>query len=356
MTAPAPRKVGELASIQHLRGLAALSVAAYHALQWRGGGFDVGRAGVDVFFVISGVVMWTSTVGRGISPLAFLRRRAIRVVPPYWIATLVTAATAWLFPAFLPQVLRGTSHLLLSLAFIPHFDPLGRPFPTLPAGWSLDYEAMFYLVFAAALMTPESGRARLISVAMLVAVAIGLLAKDPVYQLGANPMLFQFAVGVWLGVAVAKRALPSRAAGLAMIVAAFALWGLVEGAGLFKEFWRPFQWGAPAALLVGGALSVERHGGWPAAALAHAPGRCVLLPLPLAPGGDRRRGARRRRAKPDVLSPGAGGRCRRGVGELRRDRTADPRRLQGQATIGGIELRMVSMLPPVFRPNIVPRS
>ena len=263
MTAPAPRKVGELASIQHLRGLAALSVAAYHALQWRGGGFDVGRAGVDVFFVISGVVMFTSTVGRGLSPLAFLRRRAIRVVPPYWIATLVTAATAWLFPAFLPQVLRGTSHLLLSLAFIPHFDPMGRPFPTLPAGWSLDYEAMFYLAFAAALMTPESGRARLISVAMLVAVAIGLLAKDPVYQLGANPMLFQFVVGVWLGVAVARRALPSRTAGVAMIVAAFALWGLVEGAGLFKEFWRPFQWGAPAALLVGGALSIERHGGWP---------------------------------------------------------------------------------------------
>ena len=28
----------------------------------------------------------------------------------------------------------------------------------------------------------------------------------------------------------------------------------------------------------------------------------------------------------------------------------------GQATIGGMEDRIDSMLPPVFRPNIVPRS
>ena len=28
----------------------------------------------------------------------------------------------------------------------------------------------------------------------------------------------------------------------------------------------------------------------------------------------------------------------------------------GHRTIGGIELRMVSILPPIFRPNMVPRS
>ena len=255
--------VAPFVSIQHLRALAALSVAAYHALQWSGGGFDVGRAGVDVFFVISGVVMWTSTAGRAISPLRFLQRRAVRLAPPYWIATLVIASTAWVWPAFLPQILPGVAHLVKSLAFIPHFDPRGLPFPTLPLGWSLDYEAIFYVVFAGALFTPEAWRSRLVTGVLMGIVAIGFLADDPLYILGANPMLLQFAAGVWLGVGATSRALPSRSGGWILIAVAAALWLLVQSTGLFREFWRPFEWGVPAAMLVAGVMAVERHGVWP---------------------------------------------------------------------------------------------
>src|SRR5580698_6430940 len=54
--------VKPLVSIQYLRALAALAVAVYHASQWRPGHLiDLGRAGVDVFFVISGVIMWKVT-------------------------------------------------------------------------------------------------------------------------------------------------------------------------------------------------------------------------------------------------------------------------------------------------------
>src|ERR1700752_2403984 len=45
ITAGWERVVG---SVQALRAAAALAVVAYHALQWCDGGFDVGRAGVDV--------------------------------------------------------------------------------------------------------------------------------------------------------------------------------------------------------------------------------------------------------------------------------------------------------------------
>ena len=43
-----------------------------------------------------------------------------------------------------------------------------------------------------------------------------------------------------------------------------------------------------------------------------------------------------------------------GVGAMLRRRRAAL--AWGQRTIGGIEERMVSMLPPAFRPNMVPRS
>jgi exopolysaccharide production protein ExoZ len=257
------RQVRALASIQHLRAVAALTVVTYHALQWRTGGFDVGRAGVDVFFVISGLVMWTSTAERDVTPPGFLWRRLIRVAPLYWIATLATAGAAWTWPEFLPQILPGWRHLALSLAFIPHFDPRGLPFPTLPVGWTLDYEAIFYLAFAGALFAPKAWRARLITGVLATLVAAGFLLDDPLYILGANPMLLQFAAGLWLGVAIERRVLPSRAWGVAMIVLALAGWLVVQTTGWFVEFWRPFQWGIPATLLVGGAVTVETRGGWP---------------------------------------------------------------------------------------------
>ena len=247
-----------LRSIQALRALAALSVVAYHALQWGPGGFDVGRAGVDVFFVISGFIMWRVTAGRAVSPAAFLWRRLIRVAPLYWATTLAVAAMAAAWPAFLPQVSPDVGPMLLSLAFIPHLDPHGLPFPTLPPGWTLNYEAIFYLVFAAALLAPRRWRA-LAAMGGLTAVTVsGFVLEDPAYLLGANPMLLQFAAGVALGWVAEQDALPGARAGLAMMASGAALLTLIETQGVFVEFWRPFQWGAPALLLVSGAVSVER--------------------------------------------------------------------------------------------------
>nr|MBA3812498.1 acyltransferase [Caulobacteraceae bacterium] len=100
-----------LASIQYLRGLAALAVVGYHAGQWREGGFEVGRAGVDVFFVISGVIIWRVTAGRDVPPLAFLWRRLTRVAPLYWLLTLAVAAVAAVWPGFLANVRPGWTHL-----------------------------------------------------------------------------------------------------------------------------------------------------------------------------------------------------------------------------------------------------
>ncbi len=254
------RSARTLISIQALRAGAALAVVAYHALQWVSGGFDVGRAGVDVFFVISGVVMWRITAGRRSSPGAFLWRRVTRVAPLYWLASLLVAAIAVRWPLFLPEVKPGWRHLLLSLAFIPHLDPVGLPFPTLPPGWTLDYEAIFYLVFAGALLAPERLRVGIVVWALVGIVALGFAFPRSAYFMGANPMLLQFAAGLGLGVAAERKRLPSRAVGAGLILAALLAWTLVQAGGLFSELWRPLVWGVPAALLVAGALAVELGG------------------------------------------------------------------------------------------------
>ena len=149
--------MSKLASIQILRAAAALSVTLFHAGQWSHLDCAVGAAGVDVFFVISGFVLWTACEARPQSPAAFLLARVGRILPLYWIVTLAVAAVAIAAPMAVPIVLPDLRHMVLSLLLLPHTDPAGGPFPLLPTGWTLTYEAFFYLVMALALAAPRTG-------------------------------------------------------------------------------------------------------------------------------------------------------------------------------------------------------
>ncbi len=273
-----------LIAIQYLRAFAALGVVTYHALQWGDGGFDIGRAGVDVFFVISGLIMWRRAGEAGVTPGAFLWRRATRIAPLYWTVTLAVAAVAVIWPAFLPNARPGWGHLLLSLAFIPHFDPAGLPFPMLPPGWTLTYEAMFYLVFAAALIAPRRRRAWFACGALSGIVALGVILKDPFYILGANPLMLEFAAGVALAHLTPRRGLPSPGWGWPLIGLGLIAMIAPAALGLFSEILRPLLWGAPATLIVLGALSLEAGGALPRsrafAALGDASYAIYLIHLP----------------------------------------------------------------------------
>jgi exopolysaccharide production protein ExoZ len=248
-----------LLSIQYLRALAALAVVAYHALQWTGGGFEVGRAGVDVFFVISGFIMWTVTADRAAAPAAFLWRRFTRVAPAYWIATLAVAAAAVVWPALLPQVRLSWPHLALSLAFIPHNDLAGLPFPVLPPGWTLCYEAAFYLIFAVSLVAPERWRMAVLAICLVGVSAAGFV-WPPAYPLGANPLMLQFLAGAVLGRLARARALPESGAGWLMLGMGLAAFAIMAATGFVDELWRPLIWGGPAILIVAGAVAIEARG------------------------------------------------------------------------------------------------
>ncbi len=250
-------------SIQHLRAMAALSVALFHACQWSRIDFSIGAAGVDLFFVISGFVMWTVTAGRNPTPLAFLRRRVIRVAPLYWLVTLALVAGALIFPQRFPEVEPRADHVLLSLAFIQHMNPDGQPFPVLPPGWTLNYEAVFYLIFASCLILPVRRRIAALTLALVVLSTAGF-AWPPGYVMLLNPMFLQFLAGVWLARLAQKQMLPERAIGWLLLGLGLALFVLLWLSAIDPDLWRPMIWGLPAVLVVAGAVSVEADGGWPA--------------------------------------------------------------------------------------------
>ena len=110
---------GQLASLHGLRLIAALMVLFNHALipigppAWAITHVTSGAAGVDIFFVISGFVIGLS--GGRESPLTYLLRRAIRVLPLYWFATLLSCpAKAALFGNW-----PTTRELLCSFLLVP---------------------------------------------------------------------------------------------------------------------------------------------------------------------------------------------------------------------------------------------
>ncbi len=141
-------------SIQILRGLAALLVVIDHTLQHPLadpprilGVF--GAFGVEIFFVISGFII-AYIHPDGFTPGNFMWRRITRVVPLYWICTLFVAVCAIYLPSLFKTTVFTPEYLLRSLAFLPMAVP-GNPEdwrPLLKPGWSLNYEAFFYVLFA----------------------------------------------------------------------------------------------------------------------------------------------------------------------------------------------------------------
>jgi exopolysaccharide production protein ExoZ len=173
------------------------------------------------------------------------------------VVTAIVGAIAAFWPMFLPQVSLSTRHVLLSLAFIQHHDPSGLAFPVLPPGWSLNYEAVFYGFFTLTLFAPARFRFALLVGALAGEVALGF-ADPPLYGLGANPIMLQFAAGAWL----ARQQLQGRriepAAGLIFAGIGLALF-IVQGlTGFRSELFRPLLWGVPAFMIVAGAVAAER--------------------------------------------------------------------------------------------------
>jgi len=150
----APAASKEVITIQVLRALAAVFVILRHVDRNH---LAFGAMGVDIFFVISGFVMILSTGrlrGQPHAARTFLRRRIVRIVPMYWLFTSIQAVRDI---ATGPHV--TFKEVLLSFFFIPY--RMGQPigsiyFPVISVGWTLNYEAFFYLCFALCLLFRKS--------------------------------------------------------------------------------------------------------------------------------------------------------------------------------------------------------
>lgn len=202
----------EFLSIQYLRGVAALSVVIFH-LQFvltRSGysGYwpSFLQGGVDIFFIISGFIMWITTVNGNVTVGDFYRRRIVRIVPLYWILTTLVLVCAVFFPKFTLSAKFDLVHVVGSYAFFPVLHPLHHTFePLLIPGWTLNLEIFFYALFGASLTLRVTHR----FVVMLI-VLFGLSLIPTLFRIEpltvpafySSGMLMEFGFGIALGAVV----------------------------------------------------------------------------------------------------------------------------------------------------------
>jgi exopolysaccharide production protein ExoZ len=243
-------------NIELLRFIAALAVVYFHAVgTLRAAAFpgigpnpftELGAAGVDVFFVISGFVIFLSLTRKNRTPIEFARDRLIRLVPAYWILTvshLVILASV--------AILRGTevpfdiSWTIQSLFFVS--QPLGNNLPLISQGWSLEIEMLFYLLVAVGLII-KNPIANIVfpAVALVSLVGFGLLPD----------LALEFIFGGLLGYLYTRIKFPAPIAigagvlGIVLFVAPVVLGAL--------DAPRWVTWGIPSMLVVFSAINLPQ--------------------------------------------------------------------------------------------------
>jgi peptidoglycan/LPS O-acetylase OafA/YrhL len=162
-------------SLDGLRCLSILPVIWHHSTpRPLPGLLGKGPAGVDLFFCISGFLITTLLVREkansgGIRLADFYARRALRILPLYYLVLLSYVAFAWFLPTGAPQ----RAHFFRTLPFYASFTAnwfadFGVHYPILFSfAWSLCIEEQFY-AFWPWLVRRLSGSAALVAMAAIL--------------------------------------------------------------------------------------------------------------------------------------------------------------------------------------------
>lgn len=202
-------------NIQFLRFFAAILVVLYHLEPIPGSFYELtyhyifrsGHVGVDIFFVISGYIIF-STIEKykGIKgSIVFVLKRFFRIFPLYLLATITISFIKNDFGNFFKSTL-----------FIPidYNFPLVHGFPTIFVGWTLNYEIMFYLATAIIFIIFKRSNSikSIITIASILALIQVYFGYSPItepilyiidkednhisyLQLVSNPIVYEFLMG-----------------------------------------------------------------------------------------------------------------------------------------------------------------
>ncbi|MCI8210645.1 hypothetical protein AUC61_13995 [Pseudomonas sp. S25] len=255
-----------IGSIQLLRAFAAWIVVFHHYVQiFYGFGTtspigsslaNYGAIGVDIFFIISGFVIYSSSTKKHPTPFEFAKQRLFRILPAYWVFTLIVALSVSAAPYILFYATYDTEFLLKSMFFVPAQNPAGIGLlPLVTVGWTLNYEIAFYAIFFMALYAPKN---LLIPIVFTGVFALQYLVPKlgGAFTFYGLPLVYEFLLGMIVGAI-------NNAGAIKKISSPFALLMIIGSTGII---WRSgsaahnlLHTGLPCALIVTAFISLNKY-------------------------------------------------------------------------------------------------
>lgn len=218
----------KIQTLQVLRAAAAIMVVFFHAHSYmlphkleEGAsvfrGFNMGYAGVEIFFVISGFIMWhihRMDIGLPSKFLSYAYKRIVRIYPLYLLVLFGLVGLYFIFPDTGPENARNIPQIFLSATLLP------VPFtPVMEVAWTLQYEMFFYLMFSLLIANKKIGYP------LMVLWALGCIAN-----LFINTQVFPFS----------------------FIFSAYNLLFMIGGAAAYILYERNFKYGFIISIVGGG--------------------------------------------------------------------------------------------------------
>jgi peptidoglycan/LPS O-acetylase OafA/YrhL len=188
-----------LISIQYLRAIAILLVICTHLgykdNQYGSGvfNFNIGIIGVDIFFVISGFIMYYIMNDRGNGYYiikSFLKHRIIRIIPLYWVLTTLALIMFFIFSENLSRTTETgilNSYFLYPSEYEKYLDP----------AWTLSYEFYFYFLFSIGLLFKKN-RIIIVSSFLILFYTLSYMLpyNNAMMQFLSNSIVFEFIYGM----------------------------------------------------------------------------------------------------------------------------------------------------------------
>src|SRR5665213_2839758 len=245
-----PAKPGRIVGLDGVRGLAALYVVLYHIFlrAWPGVAaadapfwavwLDSGRAAVIVFIAVSGFSLAIRPARSGwrfASIRGYARRRAWRILPPYWAALAFSLVMVW-FVLAQPGWAVPTAKSVIVYGLLVQ-DAVSTGIPN-RAFWSIAIEAQLYVLLPLLLLIVRRWSAiAMVALAAAIVVTMGLLGPQVPWMNDAlmkftPDLAVLFAVGVLTaGIVTARERVRSQPWAWYALVAAVPLIVLVSITG-----------------------------------------------------------------------------------------------------------------------------
>ena len=158
-----------------------------------------GGFGVDLFFVLSGFVMFLTSRRQNVTGSSFFVKRVMRIIPAYWFYTTIFLLVIALYPREFAYTDYNLYSLIASYLLIPSENPSGIGIlPVLTPGWTLIFEFTFYSILAACLLITQRHAVALCFAIILIAPIImpdGLTWSAVLGSKQIGQFLFGFIIG-----------------------------------------------------------------------------------------------------------------------------------------------------------------